>query len=175
MNSRIGAFIGQASHNDLRIAINYKDSAQVLYDSKAYQDGISLPALFLVRQFLELSLKYNIRKLNEVSSSSNLMNELSNTHDLTKIHNSFIEHYTSVKRIKNISGLKEKKYLDALKDLINIISLLDSGSQGFRYTENTAGQKIIDQGEVFNLKDVFDLLNDSSNILVHTEDILGLN
>ena len=167
MNARTGAFIGQASSNDLRIAIHYKDSAQVLYKSKAYQDGISLPALFLVRQFLELSLKYNIRKLNQVSSSNNLIDKLNKVHDLTRIHSSFIEHYQSVKRIKNISGLKDKKYLDALNELINKISILDAGSQGFRYSENTSGQTIINQYETFNLKEVFDLLEGSSTILVH--------
>ena len=68
MNARTGAFIGQATINDLRIAIHYKESAKIIYKSESYQDGISLPALFLVRQFLELSLKHNIRKLSSVSS-----------------------------------------------------------------------------------------------------------
>ncbi|MBD3842221.1 MAG: hypothetical protein IE909_10115 [Campylobacterales bacterium] len=66
MNARTESFIGLASSNELRIALHYEDAAKILYDSKAYQDGLALPFLFLVRQFVELGLKYNIKKLNEV-------------------------------------------------------------------------------------------------------------
>ena len=170
MNARTESFIGQASSNDLRIALHYEDAAKILYDSGAYQDGITLPALFLVRQFLELGLKYNIRKLNEVSLCTCLVPRLSKEHDLTKIHQAFLEHYQSVKKVKDISDLSDKKYLDALKELIAKISLFDFGSQGFRYSENTEGKKIIESTETFNLKEVFDLLDDSSNFLGCLED-----
>ena len=63
MNSRKESFIGLASENDLRIALHYVDAFKVLYESKEYQDHIVIPSLFMVRQFLELGLKYNIRKL----------------------------------------------------------------------------------------------------------------
>lgn len=174
MNARENSLIGQASYNDLRIALHFKESAEALFQSNLYQDSIVLPALFLIRQYLELSLKYNIRKLASLSQSSNLVNELNNTHDLVKIHNSFTEHYTLVKRIRNIDGRKEKKFLDALKKLIEKIAFLDDRSLGFRYSENKAGQKIIGLDEVFNLKEVFDLLDDSISILIHAEDMLDL-
>lgn len=175
MNSRTGSFIGQASSNDLRIALHYKDAAEILYNSNAYQDGITLPSLFLIRQFLELGLKYNIKKLNEVSSCNDLMAKINKEHDLNKIHEAFLAHYKSVKTIKDIKNVKEQKFLDALKSLIEKISILDSGSQGFRYSENTDGQKIIDSEETYNLKDVFDLLEDTSTFLGSVEDVFCLN
>ena len=81
INSRKESFIGLASENDLRIALHYVDAFKVLYESNKYQDQIVIPALFLVRQFLELGLKYNIRKLSSISVSTNLINDLSNTHE----------------------------------------------------------------------------------------------
>ncbi len=175
MNSRTESFIGQASSNDLRIALHYEDAAKILYKSDAYQDGIVLPILFMIRQFLELGLKYNIKKLNEISSSNNLMGKLTKVHDLNKIHEAFLEHYRSVKSIKGMEDILDEKYLDSLNELVEKISLLDSGSQGFRYTENTTGEKIIPEEESYNLKDVFDLLENTSNFLADLENEFGLS
>lgn len=36
MKSRTESFIGQASDSEIRIALSYKDSADILYNSKAY-------------------------------------------------------------------------------------------------------------------------------------------
>ncbi len=63
MKSRRESFIGLASENDLRIALHYQGAFEVLYKSNKYQDEIVLPSLFMIRQFLELGLKYNIKKL----------------------------------------------------------------------------------------------------------------
>lgn len=175
MNSRTESLIGLASNNDLRIALNYQDAAEILYKSNAYQDGITLPFLFLIRQFLELSLKYNIRKLNEASSINFLIGKLNKVHDLNEIHEAFLQHYGSVKNLRGKENVLDQKYLSALNSLIEKISLLDSNSQGFRYTENTDKVKIIAQEETYNLKDVFDLLEDVSNFLAHVEDEFGLN
>ena len=175
MNSRTESFIGQASNNDLRIALHYEDAAKILYKSDAYQDGIVLPTLFMIRQFLELGLKYNIKKLNEISSSSNLMGKLNKVHDLNKIHEAFLEHYKSVKIIKGMEAILDEKYLDSLNKLVEKISLHDSGSQGFRYTENTTGEKIIPKEESYNLKDVFDLLENTSDFLTDLKDEFSLN
>ena len=174
MNSRTNSLIGHASSNDLRIALHYEDAARILYESDAYQDHIVLPSLFLIRQFLELSLKYNIRKLNKVSSSNFLVGKLNQVHDLDKIHEAFLEHYKSVKTIQGKGKILDKKYLDSLNEIIKKISLLDSSSQGFRYTENTTGEKIIPVDENYNLKDVFDLLEDTSNFLTNLEEEFGL-
>jgi hypothetical protein len=170
MNSRTESLIGQASSSDLRIALHYEDAAKILYASGGYQDGITLPALFLIRQFLELILKYNIKKLNEISSCTDLMTKLTKEHDLEIIHNAFLTHYKSVKTINNIKKEPEKKSLDTLKLLISKISKLDSSSQGFRYSENIDGEKIIGCEETYNLQETFDLLEDASNFLAAIED-----
>ena len=57
MRSRTNSLIGYASDNELRIALHYQDAAEILYKSDAYTDGITLPFLFLIRQFLELGKK----------------------------------------------------------------------------------------------------------------------
>lgn len=174
MNARTESFIGLASSNELRIALHYEDAAKILYNSKAYQDGLALPFLFLVRQFVELGLKYNIKKLNEVSTCDNLITALNGTHDLTKIHSAFLAHYKSAKKELSISKLKEQKYLDRLEKLINKLVLLDFDSQGFRYSTDKDDNKIIEQKETFNLKEVFDLLDDTSTLLSSIEDLFGL-
>jgi len=175
MKNRTESFIGLASSDDLRIALHYKEAAQILYNSAAYQDGITLPFLFLVRQYLELSLKYNIKKLNKNSSCNNLVADINREHDLNKIHTAFIAHYTDVKNDKNIINLLDEKLLKDLDTLISKISLLDTKSQGFRYALNTFNQKIIGHEETFNLKYVYDLLDNTNNLLTHTEEVFNLN
>ncbi|MEW8441341.1 MAG: hypothetical protein AB2689_24595 [Candidatus Thiodiazotropha taylori] len=174
MKSRTESLIGQASSDDIRIALNYKDAAIILFKSDAYQDGITLPALFLIRQFLELGLKYNIRKLNSVSLCDELVSNLTKEHDLNKLHKAFISHYKSTKAVKNISGLKEQGYLDALKMLTEKISLLDGKSQGFRYSRNTNSHKMIALEETFILANVFKLVEDSGNFLASIDDLFCL-
>lgn len=174
MKSRTESLIGQAGSDDIRIALHYKDAAIILFKSDAYQDGITLPALFLIRQFLELGLKYNIKKLNSVSLCNELVANLIKEHDLNKLHKAFLSHYKSAKSVKNISGLKDQKYLDTLKMLTEKISLLDCKSQGFRYSQNTDGQKMIALEETFNLADVFGLLEDSSDFLASIDDLFCL-
>ena len=171
MNLRTESFIGLSSSNDLRIALHYQDAAEILYKSNAYQDGIVLPTLFLVRQFLELILKYNIRTLNNVSSCNNLITKINIEHDLVKIHDAFLAHYKSVKAIKNIKDKNDKKYLSDLKVIINKIALHDSGSQGFRFCKNKEEGKIIAPQETYDLKEVFDLLENTSNFLVSIEEM----
>lgn len=174
MNARTESFIGLASSNELRIALHYEDAARILYKSDAYQDGLALPFLFLVRQFLELGLKYNIKKLNEVSACNNLMTSLSGTHDLTKIHAAFLAHYKSAKKELGISKTKEHKYLKQLEELINKLVALDYDSQGFRYSIDKDDNKIIEQEETFNLEEIFNLLEDTSTLLSSVEDLFGL-
>lgn len=175
MPSRIESFIGLASSDDLRIALHYKNAAQILYKSNDYQDIISLPFLFLTRQFLELGLKYNIKILNEVSTCNDLITNLNNVHELNKLYQAFLAHYKNVKKIKKINGLSEKKLLEGLKKLIDKISLLDFNSQGYRYSESKKGKKLIKHEETFNLNEIFVLLEDSSNFLSGVEYVLCLN
>lgn len=180
--NRTASRIGESSNNNLRIALHYIEAFKILYNSSQYQDVIVLPALFMVRQFLELGLKYNIQKLNAISASNNLMGldksgmlTLYSVHSLTSLHNAYVEHYVSAKKQKKLSGLKDQKFLDDLRQLVDIVSPLDEGSQGFRYAENTSGAKIIDRSEVFNLKEVYELLEDVTVLLSHTEDVFGLS
>lgn len=175
MKSRTESFIGQASDSEIRIALSYKDSADILYDSKAYQDGIVLPYLFLVRQFLELGLKYNIEKLAKVSGHDNLLSKLNKKHKLKSIHDAFIVHYKGAKIKLKKSELCDKKYLTSLNELVNKINVHDNNSQGFRYAIDTKNEKIIKHNKKFNLKEVSDLLEDSKNILANIDEVFGLN
>ncbi|MBD3842222.1 MAG: hypothetical protein IE909_10120 [Campylobacterales bacterium] len=83
-------------------------------------------------------------------------------------------HYKSAKKELSISKLKEQTYLDRLEKLINKLVLLDFDSQGFRYSTDKDDNKIIEQKETFNLKEVFDLLDDTSTLLSSIEDLFGL-
>lgn len=178
MKSRTESFIGKASESDISIALYYKDSADILYNSKAYQDRIVLPYLFLVRQFLELGLKYNIKKLAKVSGCDNLLSTLNKEHGLKTIHNAFIVHYEGAKDAKielKDSELFDKKYLISLNELVDKISVHDNNSQGFRYSEDIKNKKIIKHNEKFNLKEISDLLEDSKNILANIDEVFGLS
>ncbi len=174
MNSRTNSLIGLASENDLRIALQYEDAFKILYNSNAYQDHIILPALFMVRQFLELGLKYNIKKLNQVSTCNNLITQLNDTHDLIKIKDAFCAHYHNAKTKLKISGAKDNKYLNDLDTLVNKISILDHNSQGFRYSTDQGENKIIDLNETYDLKEINVLIERTSVLLVETKSIFGI-
>lgn len=171
MNSRTGSLVGLASDNDLRIALHYEDAAKILYNSNAYQDGIVLPTLFLIRQYLELILKYNIKKLNKISLCNDLTKRLNQEHDLVKIHSAFVVHYKDVKTIKKIIDTGDKSFLEHLNNLISEISKLDAGSQGFRYSESKNGEKIIRPQEIYDLEKTFCLLSKVSDFLSCIEDM----
>ena len=174
MKSRKESFIGLASENDLKIALHYVDAFKVLYESNKYQDQIVIPALFLIRQFLELGLKYNIRKLSSISGSSNLINDLSKTHDLCKIYGSFLDHYKNAKKNLGISGLKDGNLLKDLDSLVNLIIPFDNDSMGYRYSEDQNGNKLIDINSTYNLENVYKLLETTSCFISSTEDVFGL-
>lgn len=174
MKSRKESFIGLASENDLKIALHYVDAFKVLYESNKYQDQIVIPALFLIRQFLELGLKYNIRKLSSISGSSNLINDLSKTHDLCKIYGSFLDHYKNAKKNLGISGLKDGNLLKDLDSLVNLIIPFDNDSMGYRYSEDQNGNKLIDINSTHNLENVYKLLETTSCFISSTEDVFGL-
>lgn len=174
MKSRKESFIGLVSENDLKIALHYVDAFKVLYESNKYQDQIVIPALFLIRQFLELGLKYNIRKLSSISGSSNLINDLSKTHDLCKIYGSFLDHYKNAKKNLGISGLKDGNLLKDLDSLVNLIIPFDNDSMGYRYSEDQNGNKLIDINSTHNLENVYKLLETTSCFISSTEDVFGL-
>lgn len=175
MNSRKESFIGKASENEMRVALSYKESADILFNSDSYQDGIVLPYLFLIRQFLELGLKYNIKNLIEVSGRDNLKSSLNTAHDLESIYNSFIAHYKGAKKNLKLSKLCDQEYLNSLSELIGKIVPLDNNSQGFRYSVDKENKKIIEVDKTFNLQEISDLLEDSKNILANTVDVFGLD
>lgn len=174
LSSRSGAFIGAEASSDLRIAIRFSEAFKVLYNSDKYQDEIVMPALFLVRQFLELGLKYNIRQLAPHSKSQNLIKNLSNTHDLTKLYASFSEHYKLAKRSLELTELEDDTYLADLKSLVDEINKFDNNSTGYRYSTDKDGTPQIDENATFNLSPIGALLNNVVNFLAHIEDVFGL-
>ncbi|MFA6189037.1 MAG: hypothetical protein WC680_07135 [Sulfuricurvum sp.] len=175
MHSRKESFIGLASSDNLRIALHYREAFDILYDSDKYQDQIVIPALFIVRQFLELGLKFNIEKLKNISNSKNLTHELNDTHDLKKLHNSFVEHYKCAKKHLKKNGLKDKKFLDDLKLLVDCIEIFDNNSMGYRYSQAKNGQKMIHSDATYNLEEVKKSLENTATFLSAIEDIFELD
>ncbi len=175
-NSRKESFIGLSSSDDLKIALYYKEAFEILYKSNGYQDHITIPALFMVRQFLELGLKYNIRVLSSISGSRDLLTKLSSTHDFRKIHTSFLVHYKNAKINKGLSSLDDENMLIKIETLITKILPLDSGSMGYRYSEDKESNKLIELDERFNLEEVYNLLNDNEieTFFVSIESVFGL-
>lgn len=174
MNSRKNSLIGLATENDLRISLHYEEAFNVLYKSEQYQDHIVIPALFLVRQFLELGFKYNIKKLHSISKSTSLLASLSREHNLNKLYNAFIQHYKLAKYNLKLQGLNDKNLLNDLKSLVNLIIPLDNNSMGFRYSNDKDSNKQIGLDETYNLENVSKLLKNVSSLLSGIEEVFGL-
>lgn len=174
MKSRRESFIGLASENDLRIALHYQGAFEVLYKSNKYQDEIVLPSLFMIRQFLELGLKYNIKKLLVASKSSDSFDSLSKEHKLDKLHNSFLGYYRQAKIELSIKNIKDYQLLSDLKSLVDLVIVFDNNSMGYRYSANNNGDKQIPNTSSYNLENIYRLQENVITLLTGIDEIFRL-
>ena len=147
-----------------------------LVESGTPIDTISLPLLFLVRHSLELGLKANILKLEEVNSKVGKIN-LKGTkyHSLELLNNKFEEHLNVILKEKKVSKTTRNEILDYLKKfepLKNTLHNLDGSSANFRYPVDTSGTVNFNYTETVQLADIIEMYYKIQPFILYTENVL---
>lgn len=139
-------------------------------------DTVSLPLLFLIRHSLEVGLKANILKFEEVNQKVGKI-KFSGTkyHSLENLFVKFVEHLNVIKKENIIQkGIQEEidNYLTKFEPLQNIIHNLDAGSFNFRYPIDTDGKLNFEWNDKVNVADIIDMYYEIQPFLLYTENVL---
>ena len=173
------SYLEFSSQNTASYAVQYANAFETLFKQRQGLLGNTtktsdLPMLFLLRHYLEISLKNNIeyfRKFSELSDKLNLNVE----HNLMELNNIFIMHILNTSTLWNIDTnlmTQINRYIYNLEKLINLISKVDPKSFSFRYSHsNKNNNKNIPVGLILDLYTIGKLYKDSKDILDYSIDI----
>ena len=139
-------------------------------------DTISLPLLFMIRHSIEIGLKANILKLEEVNTTIEKIH-LGGTksHSIEILFNKLEEHLIFLINNTEIreSIIKEiNEYLKKFKPLKNKLHKLDKGSFNFRYPVDTNGNYNFEWDEKENIAEIINLYYNIQPFLIFTNRIL---
>jgi len=164
------AFMGIYTDPDFSYTFQYKEALDLLYQSDKPIDTIALPMMFLMRHYLELMLKYNIKYFSKFSESKSMIKKLNNEHRLEPLANSFQEHWNLVVKKYNLQ-IDDKEYMKNFKILINIINKLDSSSMSFRYAYDKNENKHFKYDKTIDIYSIKKLLEEVLPLLVYSTDV----
>ena len=128
----------------LAYAYQYQEAFKILVEKHRGGSHLLLPALFMLRQYLELILKEKIEYLSQFSNSKSMLNKLNSEHKLTSLSGAFIEHYQKSKNTLNLNS-NDTKYIESFKSLSGFFEKLDDYSYTFRYPTNKNGEATFDE------------------------------
>ncbi len=139
-------------------------------------DTVSLPLLFLIRHSLEIALKANILKLEQVNCDVGKI-KLSGTkyHSIEILFEKFKEHLNKVKKNFNLNQEVIKQiddYLTKFSPMVDKFHELDQGSYNFRYPVDTKGEQNFTWDTRENISEIIDIYYSIQPFLVFTENVL---
>jgi hypothetical protein len=139
-------------------------------------DTVSLTLLFLIRHCLELALKSNILRLENVNKKVEPI-KLSGTkyHSIEVLFNKFEQHLNIIRKEKKISQKirdEIENYLTKLKPLEELIHKLVEGSFSFRYPVDIEGKPNFNWDEKVNVADIINMFYEVQPFLIFTENVL---
>jgi len=139
-------------------------------------DTVSLPLLFLIRHSLELALKANVLKLEQINHDVEKI-ELKGKkyHSLELLFNRFKEHLEKVRATFPISPeIKGQIDNDLMKfsPLVDKLHKLDQGSFNFRYPVDTNGNYNFSWDTRENISEIVDMYYSIQSFLVFIENAL---
>ncbi len=156
--------IGMHSNDNFVYATQYEKAFKVLYNSKEAIDTIALPLLYLLRHYIELSLKANIEYLSEFSGSKAKVKDTE--HILQPLANAFREHWTIVVKKYSIKETESKDYFLVLYELVSILEEFDQSSMSFRYSHDTDTNKHFEWMTTIDISNIVKLY-DKARILLN--------
>lgn len=139
-------------------------------------DTVSLPLLFMIRHSIEIGLKANILKLQEINPSIEVI-KLSGTHShsIEILYRKFEGHLKLILKSFELqeSIVKEiHSYLNNFEPLKEKLHKLDKGSFNFRYPVDTKGNYNFNWDKEVNIADIVNLYYKIQPFMIFTNRIL---
>ena len=139
-------------------------------------DTISLPLLFMIRHSIEIGLKANILKLQEVNPKvEKIILGGNKSHSNEILYNKFEEHLISIIDNFQIRAtiIKEiNEYLEKFKPLKSKLHKLDKGSFNFRYPVDRKGNYNFEWDKKENIAEIVNLYYEIQPFLIFTDRVL---
>lgn len=139
-------------------------------------DTISLPLLFMIRHSIEIGLKANILKLQEVNPTIKAITfGGTKSHSNEMLYNKFEEHLKLItKNFKIRESIHKEitKYLKKFEPLKDKLHKLDKGSFNFRYPVDRNGNYNFDWDEKVNIAEIINLFYSIQPFIIFTNRIL---
>ncbi len=136
---------------------------------------VAFPILFMVRHGLELSLKANILRMQDVTTVEKLKLNGGKSHSLDVLYNKFLQNLNQIIRKTKLSPkiLEEiENYKDKIEPLKSILHKLDERSYSFRYPVDTDGNPNFNWLEKMNIADLINSFYFIQPFLLFTENVL---
>ena len=139
-------------------AVQFQNAFEILLKEEN-GDNITLttlPLFYLLRHYLELALKCNIKYFQKHSGLEEFK-DLNKTHVLSKLCNELEKHIEASFSKINLDDAVKEQYSDLgidLKRLISNISKLDDDGFAFRYSYDKNGNRNLDNNMIINLQDM---------------------
>lgn len=157
----------------------YENSCNIIYNSLQEKkmksiDMASIPLIFLMRHSIEIGLKGQIPNLIILSSSNDLKKSL-NGHSLKKLLDCFELHTKKCFERFTISDNTKKEFEEQiifLREIVNLLHILDERGTSFRYPKGFDNKKNIDNQEKINLLNLKNNFDNSMNLLYFTDSVI---
>lgn len=170
--SRRQSFIGMHSNNNVTYAMQYKRAFDSLYESSNPIDTISLPMMFLMRHYLELILKYNIKYFSEFSDSTFMLGKIKSEHKLKPLAEGFQQHWKIVVKKYNIE-INDEEYISNFESLIELLDNIDKYSMSFRYSHTKDDDKHFEWNDTLDIYSIKILLDKVTPLLDYSSDVFN--
>ena len=160
-------------YSQYKIAV---DNIVKLVESGTPIHTVSVPLLFLTRHSLELGLKANILRLEDVNKKVGKISLSGGRyHSLKLLYCKLEEHLNVILKKYKMSQVARNEIATYHKDfepLKDILHKLDERSLNFRYPGDTIGNPNFERNEKVQIADIIDMYYKIQPILLYTEDVL---
>lgn len=152
------------------LLMQYKEAFDTLYESSKLVDTIALPMMFLMRHYLELILKYNIKYFSKFSESEYMLTKIKSEHKLEPLADAFQQHWKLVVK-KHNQKIDYKEYIKKFQNLIALIHQLDAYSMSFRYPHDKDNKEHFEWQDTLDIYSIKNMLEEVLPLLNHSTDV----
>jgi hypothetical protein len=164
--------VGMHLTSNVTYSMQYKEAFDTLYESSKPVDTIALPMMFLMRHYLELILKFNIKYFSKFSESEYMLTKIKSEHKLEALADSFQQHWKLVVKKYNL-GINDKEYIKKFQNLIVLMHQLDAYSMSFRYSHDKDNKEHFEWQDTLDIYSIKNMLEEVLPLLNHSTDIFS--
>jgi hypothetical protein len=150
--------------------MQYKEAFETLYQSDKPVDTIALPMMFLMRHYLELILKYNIKYFSEYSDLDFMVSKIKSEHKLKELASGFKQHWNTVVSKYTIE-IDDSQYIINFDNFIDLMDTIDRYSMSFRYSHDKNNDKHFGHTETLDIYAIKKELDETVPLLDYSSDV----